>query len=129
LVYFVDDYGGQPIRLWLMALRLRDRRALTRCSSKLRQLAELGFEARRPLVDHLGGGIYELRVRNGRIQYRILYSFGRQNEIVVLHAIQKESVVPIMDIRRAEHRRDAYLKDPDRHGYEEEIEEEDNQED
>jgi hypothetical protein len=25
-----------------------------------------------------------------------------------------------MDLRRAQHRRDAYLKDPDRHGYQEE---------
>lgn len=128
LVYFKDESGGRPITVWLMALRLRDRRGLLRCTSKLRLLAQLGFEARRPLVEHLGGGIYELRIRHGRIQFRMLYSFGPRNEIVVLHAIQKESIVPVMDIHRAVHRRDAYLKDPDRHGYEEEIEEEDQDE-
>jgi phage-related protein len=83
-------------------------------------LRELGYEARRPLAEYLGDGIYELRIRHGRAQFRILYAFGECGEIVLLHALQKERVIPIMDLRRAQHRRDAYLKDPDRHGYQEE---------
>jgi phage-related protein len=126
LVHFVDEHGGQPVKLWLMELRLRDRSGSAHCVWKLGRLGELGHEARRPLAEHLGGGIYELRIRHGRVHYRVLYAFGSRGEIVLLHALQKERAVPVMDIRRAERRRDTYLRDPDRHGYsEEEAEEED----
>jgi phage-related protein len=127
LVHFADPSGNRPVRIWFLELRLRDRLAAKRCVSKLRQLGALGYEARRPLVDHLGSGIYELRVRHGHVQFRILYGFGSRGEIVLLHAMRKERTVPPMDIRRAEHRLQEYLKDPDRHGYEEEADEEEDQ--
>ena len=83
----------------------------------------LGYEARRPLAENLGDGIYELRIRHGHVQFRVLYAFGQRGEIVLLHALQKERLIPVMDLRRAQQRRDAYLKDPDRHGYQEEANE------
>ncbi len=123
IVYFRDDHLGSPVRRWLMELRLRDHRGLQRCFSQLECLEELGYEARRPLAENLGNGIHELRIRHGRVHYRILYAFGEHREIVLLHALQKERVVPFMDLRRARERRDAYLKDPDGHGFEEETDE------
>ncbi|MEH1871881.1 type II toxin-antitoxin system RelE/ParE family toxin [Nostoc sp.] len=41
----------------------------------MEQLAEYGFELRRPAADLLRDGIYELRAKHVRVQYRILYFF------------------------------------------------------
>lgn len=59
-------------------------------------------ELRRPAVDYLRDGIYELRAKHIRVQYRILYFFSGQNVAILAHAITKdEAQVPDMEIERA----------------------------
>lgn len=65
-------------------------------------LEDEGAELRRPYADYLRDGIYELRVRVSRVRYRVLYFLCDGTDIVLAHAIMKESArVPEAEIDRA----------------------------
>lgn len=68
----------------------------------LAYLEEIGPDARRPLADHLGDGLYELRVIEARHQHRLLYFFHGRAAIVVTSAfIKKTARVPEAELARA----------------------------
>jgi hypothetical protein len=69
-ILFFRDAGRIPTLDWLEANP--NETAQDRCVAALERLAVLGHEARRPLVENLGSGIWELRVRVGRQNYRFL---------------------------------------------------------
>ena len=75
LIFFQDDDGSVPVRDWLEELQQKNRRTFAKCVDKIALLAELGHELRRPHADILRDSIYELRVRCGNVNYRILYFF------------------------------------------------------
>lgn len=104
-----------------MELRQRQRRAFAKCVVRIRRLAEMGHELRRPEADLLQDGIYELRARDGRVNYRILYFFHGQNIAILAHALTKEDKVPKSDIERAVTRKAAFESDPTAHSHEEDI--------
>lgn len=68
----------------------------------LRYLEELGHLVRRPAVDYLGNGLYELRVAADGHQHRMLHFFHGKTLIVVTSAFLKnEDVVPSAQLARA----------------------------
>jgi phage-related protein len=115
VVFYRDDDGRVPVLEWLDDL---PRRALLKCRVKLGRLRELGHELRRPEADFLRDGIYELRVRLRRINYRILYFFHGNSAAVLSHGIVKERQVPPKEIDLAVRRKQAFLKTPATHTYE-----------
>jgi putative component of toxin-antitoxin plasmid stabilization module len=84
-------------------------------------LASLGSELRRPLADLLQDGIYELRIRVGRVNYRILYFFCGSNIACLSHGLTKEGVVSTSDIETAIERKKLVLSSLDRYTAEWEI--------
>lgn len=120
-IFFYQDDRGVPVRDWLAELRRRDRRTYAKCVARIRLLAQLGFELRRPLADYVEEDIYELRIRSGRVNYRILYFFHGQNVAILTHALTKEDVIPRTDLARAQERKRAFIKDPEKHTYEEDT--------
>jgi phage-related protein len=121
LIFFKDDDGTVPVRDWLSELQRRQRRAFAKCIVRIRRLAELGHELRRPEADLLRDGIYELRARDGRVNYRILYFFQGHNVAILAHALTKEDKVPKADIDRALRRKAAFESNPAVHSFEEDI--------
>jgi phage-related protein len=121
LVFFKEADGSVPVRDWLRELRQRRPKAFAKCVVRIRRLAELGYELRRPECDLLRDGIYELRIRDGRTNYRVLYFFHGRNVAVLAHAITKEDKVPTVEIDRALRRKTVYETDPVRYSHEEEI--------
>jgi len=121
VVFYKEADGEVPVLDWIRALRWRDRRAYAACIARIQRLAALGHELRRPETDYLRDGIYKLRVRRGRVQYRILYCFHGQRLAVLAHALTKEGQVPPSDIERAIRRRDAFAQAPETHSYTEEL--------
>src|SRR5436190_24160525 len=121
LVFFKEDDGTVPVRDWLLDLRRRQRRAFAKCVVRIRRLAELGYELRRPEADLLRDGIYELRARDGSVNYRILYFFHGRNVAVLAHALTKEGRVADREIDVALRRKEAYEQNPEAHVYEEET--------
>ena len=117
--FYQEQPGNVPVLDWLRSLRQRDRRAYAKCVARIQRLAELGHELRRPEADFLRDGIYELRVRRGRVHYRLLYFFHGRQVAVLAHALAKEGKVPDADIQRALRRRHALEQNPELHLYEE----------
>ena len=62
--------------------------------------------------DYLRDNIYELRIRMGSVNYRILYFFHRRTVSVVAHGLTKESAVPATDIKQAIIRKAAFTANP-----------------
>lgn len=93
--------------------------AYAKCVAVVERLMELGHELRRPTADMLREGIYELRARRGRVNYRLLYFFHGRNVAILAHALTKEDIVPPADIERALRRKQAFEASPDQHTYQE----------
>jgi phage-related protein len=106
-----------PVLDWLKELRRADQPAYARSVAAIARLAEFGHELRRPLADILGDGIYEPRIRKGRVNFRILYFFAGRNVAILAHALTKEGKVPKADIERALRRKQAFEAAPGRHSY------------
>ena len=120
-IVFYRDEKRVPVLDWLKALKTQDRQAYAKCVARIRLLTQLGHELRRPLADYLEQGIYELRIRRGRTNYRILYFFQGREIGVLAHAITKEDQIPRADLARAVERRRRFEANPNPHTYEGDI--------
>jgi phage-related protein len=120
IIFYRDEQGDAPVLQWLEELEQSDLKGMLNCVNRIQQLAVNGYELRRPLADFLRDGIYELRAKHRRVQYRILYFFEGQNVAIVAHAIVKKGeAVPDVEINRAIERRQLFVADPEAHTYEE----------
>jgi phage-related protein len=120
IIFYRDEQGYSPVLQWLEKLEQNDLKGMLNCVNRIQQLAVNGYELRRPLADFLRDGIYELRAKHRRVQYRILYFFEGQNVAIVAHAIVKKvEAVPDIEIDRAIERRQLFVADPEAHTYEE----------
>jgi phage-related protein len=121
LIFFKDADGVVPVRDWLLNLQRRQRQLFAKCVVRIRRLAGLGYELRRPEADLLRDGVYELRIRHGRVHYRILYFFHGQNAAVLTHGLTKEGKVPRNEIDLAVRYKAAFESNPAAHIYEEDV--------
>lgn len=108
-----------PALDWLKELRRSNKAAYAKCVARVERLAELGHELRRPEADYLRDGIYELRAKLGRLNFRLLYFFHGQLAAVLAHGLTKEDKVPDADVDRAIRRKQKFLRQPAVHTYEE----------
>ena len=104
---------------WLQELRKENRKAWANCRVRIEMLREMGHELRRPAADFVREGVYELRAKQGHVQYRILYFFHGRNVAVLAHSITKEDAIPPVDIERALKRKRLFEANPEVHTYEE----------
>ena len=118
--FFQERRGDVPVRNWLREVARTNARAALRCVEALGRLRQFGRDLRRPHADYLEQGIYELRVRTGNVNYRILYFFHGRDVALLANGFTKERKVPAGEIERAVARRLAYEADPDRHRHEQE---------
>ena len=124
VVFYQETDGEVPVLEWLTQLVKQNRKGYANCVARIGQLAASGYELRRPAADYLTDGIYELRAKHIRVQYRILYFFYGQNVAILAHAITKEEeAVPAIDIERALRRKRLFEENPEAHTYMEEEEE------
>lgn len=117
LVIYQETPDDVPLLDWFESL---PEDARSKCRLKIRRLAEMGNELRRPEADYLRDGIYELRVGYRGTNYRILYTFVGQRIALLTHGIVKESRVPPKEIDKAIERKNKWESDPKKHTYEEE---------
>lgn len=112
--YRADD-GDVPFLRWLDELREKNERAFTKCLYMVDLLRQSGHELRRPHADSLRDGVYELRTKVGRVNYRVLYGFVGQHVVLISHGITKEKEVPATEIDTAAARLALYEQDPERY--------------
>ena len=104
-----------PVVPWLDSI---PQKAADKCIARLRRLAAMGYELRRPEADLLRDGIYELRVGFQGIHYRMLYFFHRNLTVVVSQGLVKQRAVPPIEIERAIQRKSFFSAAPDVHSAE-----------
>ena len=114
VLYYQDDDGTVPIKEWLDGLGAEPR---ARCVVRLDMLQEHGSGLRRPIAENIGGGLYELRVRVGRVNLRMLYFFHGRAAAVVSHGFSKERKIPPREIAAALGRMRKFREDPGRHTF------------
>lgn len=115
VVFFADSDGTCPLLDWLDA---QSEKVRLKCIVRIERLAEKGYELRRPEADMLRDEIYELRVRAGHVNYRMLYFF-HEGRATVTHGLTKEDQVPDQEIDLAIRRMRAFKSEPGRHTHEE----------
>lgn len=116
IVIYKEKSGKAPLLEWLDGL---PRKIRYKWTERFEDLEEFGYELKMPICKYLRDKIYELRVRRGRVNYRVLYSFVGQNVVLLSHGCTKEGKVPDGEINKAIERRDNYLSDSKAHTYEE----------
>ena len=118
VAFYQEADGEAPVVKWLQELRRTNERAWANCRVRIELLAQLGHELRRPAADYLQEGIYELRAKQGRVQYRILYFFHGRQVAILAHSLTKDETIPVADIERAVQRKRLFESNPRRHTYE-----------
>jgi phage-related protein len=111
---FCEADGKAPLLPWLARIPVKPRDKLR---VRIGRLEELGNALVRPEADFLRDGIYELRVRFMRVNYRILYFFHGKGVAILSHGLTKEDEVPDTDIDRAIERALMFKANPTRHTY------------
>jgi phage-related protein len=124
VLFFREENGTAPLMDWLADLEKRQRKAFDKCLFMLDLLRQYGHELRRPHADLLRDGVYELRTRVRRLNFRILYGFVGKDIVLVSHGITKEREVPDLDIELAVKRLALYHQNPTRYASEEQIDDE-----
>ncbi|MEO7995296.1 MAG: type II toxin-antitoxin system RelE/ParE family toxin [bacterium] len=109
--------GEVPVESWLLELDRHHPAAFLKCRRALETLRERGHELKRPDVENLNGGLYELRVKLGHVNFRFLYCFHARTSAVVLVALTKEAQIPETELRRARERKELFEHDPRTHSY------------
>src|SRR6266404_1566380 len=117
VAFYREASGEAPVVNWLHDLRRTNEKAWANCRARIVLLSQLGHELRRPAVDFLRDGIYELRAKQGHVQYRILYFFHDRNVAVLSHSITKEDSIPPVGIERALKRKRQFEQNPENHTY------------
>ncbi len=115
VIFFRSTDGKVPIKDWLDGLTKKDRR---KCLERIERLREEGHELDRPFAAYLKDGIYELRVKSGNVNYRMLYFFYQGRAVVISHGLVKKirKIAP-QDIERAVERKSEFKSDPEVHSF------------
>src|SRR5947207_553690 len=101
VVFYVNDDGFSPVLDFLINL---DTNIQTEFAWSIERLGERNITAREPLVHHLEGILWELRVESqiSMVSYALIYFFSTDQRIVFLHGYQTKTYeTPRSDIETA----------------------------
>ena len=102
IVYYWTERGDDPVREFISFLQAKTRQKI---EQNILHLSSEGSFLKRPYADKVAGPIYELRIRMGSDQIRILYAFIFRSQILLLHIFRKKTnAIPLRDIELAEGR-------------------------
>lgn len=107
VVFYRTAQGAEPVREWLQRLDKPERLQLGKA---IQVLQMNGPSLQMPYAGRLGGGLYELRERIGKVRYRILYAFDGEQIVVLLHAATKDQRVIADDLVLARKRLQDYFE-------------------
>ena len=105
--YYQFRSGRCPVEEFIDSL---DAKSRARIARTLDLLEEFGTSLGMPYARHLEKQLWELRIRQGRSRYRIIYFLATVRTFVLLHAFTKKTAaVSRKEIEVAEQRREEYL--------------------
>lgn len=88
ILFYVEDDRRRPAEEFIRGL---DERTQARLRWAFEQLRMRNVMAREPLVKHIEGKLYELRVESQSNIFRVMYFFATGRQIVLLHGFQKKT--------------------------------------
>ena len=98
--FYRSDVGGEPVRDWLKALPVAERKIIGEDIKTI----QFGWPLGMPLVAHLESGIWEVRTRVSTRIARVLFVLDR-DVMVLLHGfIKKEQKTPKPELDLAKER-------------------------
>ncbi len=98
--FYSSDPGNEPVRAWLKSLPASDRKVL----GEDIKTVQFGWPLGMPLVRHLEGGIWEIRVKLENRIARVLFCL-EGSTLVLLHGfIKKQQSTPKQDLDLAKER-------------------------
>lgn len=98
--FYRSDVGGEPVRDWLKALPVAERKII----GEDIKTVQFGWPLGMPLVAHLESGIWEVRTRLSTRIARVLFVLDR-DVMVLLHGfIKKEQKIPKPELDLAKER-------------------------
>ena len=98
--FFRTDAGAEPVREWLKDLPAVDRKTI----GEDLKTVQFGWPLGMPLVGHLDGEIWEVRIRlNNRIA-RVLFALHGQTMVLLHGFIKKQQKTPSTDLELAKTR-------------------------
>ena len=101
-IYYEDERNIRPVEEFINEL---DSKTKAKVLARIEFLEERWQELRRPYVDSLEDGLYELRVIFSGNQVRVIYAYMFKDYIVLLHGIiKKTKEVPREDMLKAKNR-------------------------
>ena len=107
VVFYRTPQGAEPVREWLQSLNRSERLQL---GQAIQVLQMNGPALPMPYACPLGGGLFELRERVGKVRYRIFYAFDDGRVVVLLHAAMKDQRVLEDDLALARRRLKDYIE-------------------
>ncbi len=106
VVFYQTGAGHEPVREWLKSLPKEERKTVGADILSVQYAWPVG----KPLVDHLGEGIWEIRSRLPNRIARTLFAVVDE-EIVLLHGfIKKQQSTPLHQLELAKKRKKEYLQ-------------------
>ena len=98
--FFKTDTGNEPVREWLRSLSATEKKTI----GEDVKTVQFGWPLGMPLVTHLGGDVWEVRIRLETRIARILFALDG-NTMVLLHGfIKKQQKTPKPELDLAKER-------------------------
>lgn len=97
--FYTNRNGRQPARDFILEQTPDDQVLI---KNDLGNLADLGYQLRRPHAAPLTDGIHELRTKTCTGQFRLFYFFFRKDRIIITHGfIKRQRAVPQSEVNKA----------------------------
>ncbi|WP_347989935.1 type II toxin-antitoxin system RelE/ParE family toxin [Methylomonas sp. AM2-LC] len=98
--FFATEAGSEPVREWLKGLSAQDRKTI----GEDIKTVQFGWPLGMPLVDHLEGDIWEVRVKLDNRIARILFVIDKHTMILLHGFVKKSQKTPKPEIDLAKQR-------------------------
>lgn len=105
VIFFRTESGTEPVREWLKSLSKTDKKII---GDDIKTV-QFGWPMGMPLVDNLGQGLWEVRIRlpNGRIA-RVIFFMDNNTMVLVNGFIKKTPKTPKAELDLARKRKRQY---------------------
>ena len=101
-IYYEDAKGQKPVKEFINSF---DAKTKAKILARVHYLQEHWHEVKRPFVDYVDEGLYELRVEFAWNTVRVIYAYMFKDYIVLLHGLKKKTAkLPKNDILKAKKR-------------------------
>ena len=98
--FFCTDVGTEPVREWLKSLTAIDRKII----GEDIKTVQFGWPLGMPLVGHLDGNIWEVRIKLDNRIARVLFALEGRTMVLLHGFIKKQQATPKPDLGLAKDR-------------------------